>query len=249
MKKKILLFAIFALSIYFYNKKSTDFLLIMCLFIIFISTINFSNLFEHAENVSQGTASNEAIQNLASIYNSKKMIVDEIEANKITVKGKTKDFVVQNGWISSSDGINCNGLNSADYVKAKGSLIVGENDNLKLIPDGAANATIQAKNRLHIGGDEYLFLLNKSGTIVGNEWGGTGNLQVRGNVYLPEKKSYVVGQVALSEGNSNFVAYRTSDGHNLFLSNHKEFGFNTPHGGAGRVGGWNAYNDAGVTKP
>ena len=36
--------------------------------------------------------------------------------------------------------------------------------------------------RLHIGGEELLYLLNKDGVIVGKEWQGNGNLTVEGNV-------------------------------------------------------------------
>ncbi len=187
MNKYILLLASFALSIYFYNKGSTDFLLIMFLFIIFIATVSFNNLFEHAENVSQGVAPNEAIQNLASIYNSKKMIVDEIEAKKITVKGKYKDFVVADGWISSSDGINCNGLNSALYVntnemKANNKITVGAKNNLEITPEGEQNTIINAKNQLQIINGE-LFLYAKGGTYVGSPWSDaySGNLIVKGN--------------------------------------------------------------------
>ena len=42
-------------------------------------------------------------------------------------------------------------------------------------------ATIWGAKRLHITGEEVLYLLNKSGVIVGNEWGGNGNLHVEGN--------------------------------------------------------------------
>jgi Chaperone of endosialidase len=43
-------------------------------------------------------------------------------------------------------------------------------------------STISGGGRLHISGDEILYLLNKSGVTIGKEWGGTGNLTVQGNV-------------------------------------------------------------------
>ena len=37
---------------------------------------------------------------------------------------------------------------------------------------------------MHISGDELLYLLHKSGVVVGREWGGTGNLTVEGDIIL-----------------------------------------------------------------
>lgn len=47
-----------------------------------------------------------------------------------------------------------------------------------------ATKTISAPGRLHVFGDELLYLLNKSGVIIGREWGGTGALQVQGPLTL-----------------------------------------------------------------
>ena len=41
--------------------------------------------------------------------------------------------------------------------------------------------TIQAGGRLHVGGEELLYVLNKKGVMIGKEWGGTGDLTVQGN--------------------------------------------------------------------
>jgi hypothetical protein len=41
-------------------------------------------------------------------------------------------------------------------------------------------STISGAGRLHISGDERLYLLNLAGVWIGNEWGGTGNLTVEG---------------------------------------------------------------------
>ncbi|NEZ61146.1 tail fiber domain-containing protein [Adonisia turfae] len=42
--------------------------------------------------------------------------------------------------------------------------------------------TITCPGRLHISGEEILYLLNKNGVTIGKEWGGTGNLVVQGDV-------------------------------------------------------------------
>jgi hypothetical protein len=46
-------------------------------------------------------------------------------------------------------------------------------------PNGA---TIYARSRLHVHGEELLYILNKAGAVIGKEWGGNGNLSVQGNV-------------------------------------------------------------------
>jgi hypothetical protein len=42
------------------------------------------------------------------------------------------------------------------------------------------NRTISAPGRLHITGDELLYVLNRNGMVIGKEWGGTGDLEVQG---------------------------------------------------------------------
>jgi hypothetical protein len=44
-------------------------------------------------------------------------------------------------------------------------------------------ATIASRGRLHIRGEEILFILNKQGVVISKSWGGNGNLHVEGNSY------------------------------------------------------------------
>lgn len=58
-----------------------------------------------------------------------------------------------------------------------------------------ANRQIRSNGRLHIAGDEILYLLNKAGVVIGKEWGGNGNLWVQGNLTVNGGKSgYVMEQ-------------------------------------------------------
>ncbi len=47
-----------------------------------------------------------------------------------------------------------------------------------------ASATITGAGRLHVTGTEYLYVLNKSGLMIGKEWGGNGSLTVQGGITL-----------------------------------------------------------------
>jgi len=61
----------------------------------------------------------------------------------------------------------------------------------------AAPTTIRADGgRLHITGGEILYLLNKSGVIIGKEWGGTGGLTVEGDLHTGGSAS-VSGNVGI----------------------------------------------------
>ena len=42
--------------------------------------------------------------------------------------------------------------------------------------------SIKSNGRMHIAGEEQLYLLNKNGVTIGKEWGGSGDLRVQGNV-------------------------------------------------------------------
>jgi len=58
--------------------------------------------------------------------------------------------------------------------------VVTVNGNAKFLK----NAAISCNGRLHVSGDEYLYLLNKKGVIIGKEWEGSGNLTVQGNTQI-----------------------------------------------------------------
>ena len=70
-------------------------------------------------------------------------------------------------------------------------------------------STISSAARLHISGEEILYLLNKSGVIVGKEWGGTGGLTVEGDLAAGGAAS-VTGNLSVS-GNVGLGAAATSD--------------------------------------
>jgi hypothetical protein len=113
-----------------FNNK-TVFIIISLLLMIII--LFFNDTYENLTNLS-----NEAIQDISSVYNENIIRSTSIESPTINTK------------------------------------------NINIDPGG----TIKGKQRMHIGGSEYLYLLNRSGVIIGKEWGGNGNLKVQGNITM-----------------------------------------------------------------
>ena len=63
-------------------------------------------------------------------------------------------------------------MGSPDKIYTPGSIAIGK------------DKIISGEGRLHVSGDELLYILNKSGVIIGKEWGGNGNLNVQGNIQV-----------------------------------------------------------------
>ncbi len=112
---------------------------------------------------------------------------------KKTAAGQTNDWSIWNMtgdygnklsfWRYNGDGANAGpvlDLNDNGSVNMNGDLKIA--GNLRTAgefktPNGH---TIRCDGRQHIMGEELLYVLNKSGVIIGKEWGGNGNLQVQG---------------------------------------------------------------------
>lgn len=78
--------------------------------------------------------------------------------------------------------------NSENIFRLRGNVGIGTtNPGSKLDVVGGdinidAGQSIYSRGRMNIGGEENLYLLNKGGVNVSNEWGGNGNLNVDGDV-------------------------------------------------------------------
>jgi hypothetical protein len=222
MKKYIILLTSFALSIYFYSKKATDLLLIMCLFIMFISMINFDNLLEHAGNVSAATTTvppNEAIQNLAAMYNTQEIkstklnATDSVTTTHINFNENPGQF--KENWLNAGGLLVLNGGKGTNLKN--GLTVVGDltvTGNIKSSGDilMEGGKSIKSTGRLHIATEnDHIYLLPKGETIVGNEWGGSGNLTVKGaggNI-VRRNQSY---RIAGRRGRLDNWANRCADG-------------------------------------
>jgi hypothetical protein len=84
-----------------------------------------------------------------------------IAGPKVTATGKRNVQLYDNVYVHEK-------LNVADKLTIEGNTINNING-------GEAG-------RVHISGNERLYLLNKDGVIIGREWGGNGNLQVQGKL-------------------------------------------------------------------
>lgn len=71
-------------------------------------------------------------------------------------------------------------------MHSNGNVGIGTNSpstKLDVAGDIQFNSTIKTPGRMHITGGELCYILNKSGVVIGKEWGGNGNLTVQGNLY------------------------------------------------------------------
>lgn len=122
--------------------------------------------------------------------------------------GVTSDINMKGGTIRSSGRLHVGGeellylLNKGGVSVSKawggnGDLNVEGNtttQNIGVKGDVNMNGgTIRSSGRLHIGGEESLFLLNKGGVNVSKAWGGNGNLTVGGKLDLPNDGICVQG--------------------------------------------------------
>jgi hypothetical protein len=106
------------------------------------------------------------------------------------------NLVLRQGMISSASNIQLSG-GKAVQVTTKDGLVVSKSEtssgNISVegtiqtptLQAGSITGVIKVdsgKNRLHLGGEADLFLLNEKGTVVSKAWGGTGNLTVEGRL-------------------------------------------------------------------
>jgi len=90
----------------------------------------------------------------------------------------------RNGFIMGSPDkfILGNNVQVAGALSVDTTLSVGGSINLGGDITFLAPKTIIGKARLHITGEEYLYILNKTGVMIGKEWGGNGSLTVQGDL-------------------------------------------------------------------
>ena len=84
-----------------------------------------------------------------------------------------------------------------------------------------AYQTLYSPGRMHINGEEILYLLNKSGVIVSKAWGGNGNLTVEGNLDFGKGGSAIYDNANMVfQTDDNWYWYSTWHGHNEMKLNY-----------------------------
>ena len=81
------------------------------------------------------------------------------------------DEFIKNISIVSAQ-IQQNGLTVPGNLKVDGNILT------------AGSSIMECAGRQHMTGSDMLYLLHKNGVIIGKEWGGTGDIQVQGNVFV-----------------------------------------------------------------
>lgn len=228
-KKLFFILTLLACSIYFYIQKSTDILIILCLFGLYILYYNNNcDNNEHLDNVSS-TPSLEAIQNISSMFNN-----NTITATNIKVTGEIQigDGLVlkssgKNGYIKSPETLHISSdtqnifLLNGEYGKppSSGKIIVGT------AWGGSGNLNVDGSVITGIGhgvkSAGNLVLSSGGDVIVDNAKGSnTSDLIVKGNVYIPENRSTFYGKDAgIGVFGGNLAGFGASGGRALFLSN------------------------------
>jgi len=156
-------------------------------------TLNGTSVYYNTGNVGIGTQNPTANLDIKTILSSPGTYFTQNWGTSFADYG----FSLQTVWNES--GINQNFVqkyNGTDYNSLAfyaGNVGIGTTNpvtKLEVNGDITFNATLRTPSRMHIAGDELLFLLNKDGVIVGKEWGGNGNLTVEGNSIFQNYTSF-----------------------------------------------------------
>jgi hypothetical protein len=133
----------------------------------------FTNKLEHLT-----PQSDEAIQNIASLYNKDKLTIGSLD---VTGKANVESVEIGNTKLGNNS-INVGGTIIDNTKVAVGNSNITNNNitGRKLILNGGS--IITAPGRMHITGEEILYLLNKDGVVISKAWGGTGDLKVTGKL-------------------------------------------------------------------
>lgn len=119
------------------------------------------------------------------------------------------------------------GTGASLWLHANGNIGIGTSspeEKLQVAGNIKFENILSTPGRMHITGEELLYLLNKDGVIISKAWGGNGNLTVQGNAQIngslgigtatPKAKVHVVGDLilGLDEPNKKFIIHSRTNG-------------------------------------
>ena len=151
------------------------------IFIIFILIFHIYNKFscDKHENMADVSISDQIKEAVKQVYladveaiRNLSEVATKLQAGGLTVPGQLNVA----DKISTNASINAQGEIIGESLTAKGNSTV----NGKLLtPNGHI---MECAGRQHMAGEDNLYLLHKNGVTIGKEWGGTGELNVQGDI-------------------------------------------------------------------
>lgn len=158
----------------------------------------------------EGMTTDEAIKNVSSLYNTSKLTVtDLVSTGNATVNGTLNTGALYSKG-NGGGGTHIPYTDGNNYITGNNNILRGGPTTVQgnLQVDGELNTgTIKAGGRMHISPGELLYLLPKNGVIVGKEWGGTGDLQVQGNLTVNGTSNLTGGIQAIVVDAPNWNTY------------------------------------------
>jgi hypothetical protein len=114
-----------------------------------------------------------------------KLLIDTAGGTKTSLKCEHRgsNFIVRPESSGGNATVIENTGGGALFINPGGAKVsIGTLEVTGDITMGATKTLSSGDGRMHIFGGEILYLLNKKGVTIGKEWGGTGDLNVQGNV-------------------------------------------------------------------
>ena len=187
---------------------------------ILILIISLICLVQNKYIIYEDFSSDEAVQNISSLYNQAKLTVtDFVSTGNATVNGiLTTNALYSRG--NSGGGTHFPYTDNNNYITSNNNILRGGPTTIQgnLQVDNAATisgdlnvgATIKSAGRMHIAPGELLYLLPTSGVVVGKEWGGTGNLSIQGDTTLNGKTTFRALRNVYSPGDLGEISNASS---------------------------------------
>lgn len=193
-KKTLFLLLLLIGGVYFFRKKATDSLIIVCLFAVYLLVGGGGS--EHLTN-----EQDEAIQNIASMYNNGTLKVTNLQVTGMSNLSGIKNIgTFQSGSatnyaaINTDGSMNCKGFTSYNGITSSGGPVT-------------ANGGINVTGPSSFNNGDVAFI--KSSIRLSNG----------GNVYIPDNQSLILGSNPSTAGtgfaysSGNLLLYDTSNGH------------------------------------